>query len=274
VVETHEKENEGEHRSENLDDRDKGDEDQDHTLLDHILSRLQPIPKLQTISELLQDEMDTMSRNYRSQDTRIKSLETDLRTIDERHVLGLDNLHGNYTSQNERVKSLERARETQSDVLSKTEGSLAKVEAKLIAVEERVSKEISNMRIDKQSQNLDASAGKSGSYDKIKARCRKVEERLMTLDQRTTAERTLYRLLDSNTKYTRELNDGVNTWKKQCDKEYSEAKLLKEQVQTLEERSSAMEKMIRDQQGLIVELASQLRVQRTSKIPEASIGDF
>lgn len=158
--------------------------------------------------------MDTMSKEYRSQDARIKSLETNLRTIDERHVLGLDNLHGNYTSQNERVKSLERARETQSGVLSKTEGSLAKVEAKLIAAEERISKEVSNMRIDKQSQNLDASAGKSGSYEKIKARCRKVEERLMTLDQRTAAERSLYRLLDSNTKYTRELNDGVKTWKK------------------------------------------------------------
>jgi hypothetical protein len=197
-----------------LDDTDKGDQDQDHTLLDHILSRLQPIPKLPTISELLQDEMDTMSKEYRSQDARIKSLETNLRTIDERHVLGLDNLHGNYTSQNERVKSLERARETQSGVLSKTEGSLAKVEAKLIAAEERISKEVSNMRIDKQSQNLDASAGKSGSYEKIKARCRKVEERLMTLDQRTAAERSLYRLLDSNTKYTRELNDGVKTWKK------------------------------------------------------------
>ncbi|KAH8762690.1 hypothetical protein F5882DRAFT_477129 [Hyaloscypha sp. PMI_1271] len=199
---------------------------------------------------------------------------TNLRTIDERDVLGFDNLHGNYTSQNERVKSLERARETQSDVLSKTEGSLAKIEAKLIAAEERISKEVSNMRIDKQSQNLDASAGKSGSYEKIKTRCRKVEERLKTLDQRTTAERSLYRLLDSNTKYTRELNHGVNTWKKQCDKEYSEAKLLGEQVQTLEQRSSAMEKMIRDQQGLIEELASQLRLQQGSKIPEASIGDF
>jgi len=126
--------------------------------------------------------MDTMSKEYRSQDARIKSLETNLRTIDERHVLGLDNLHGNYTSQNERVKSLERARETQSDVLSKTEGSLAKVEAKLIAAEERISKEVSNMRIDKQSQNLDASAGKSGSYQKIKTRCRKVEERLKTFE--------------------------------------------------------------------------------------------
>jgi hypothetical protein len=62
--------------------------------------------------------------------------------------------------------------------------------------------------------------------------------------------------------------------KKQCDKGHSEAKLLKEQVQTLEQRSSAMEKIIRDQQGLIEELASQLRLQRTRKIPEASIGDF
>jgi hypothetical protein len=81
-------------------------------------------------------------------------------------------LSENYAAQNECINSLEEARGTQSESLAKTEGALVKVEAKLIAVEELVSKEISNIRLDKQVQNLDASAGKSRSTDKLKAECR------------------------------------------------------------------------------------------------------
>lgn len=89
------------------------------------------------------------------------------------------------------------------------------------------------------------------------------------LEQHTTTDKSLYRLLDRNTKYTRELNDGVNSWKERCDKEHSDTKLLKEQMKTLEQRSSAMEKLIQSQQALIEDLASQLRPPRdTSRIVE------
>jgi chromosome segregation ATPase len=141
-----------------------------------------------------------MSKNFRSQDKCIKCLEGNLRKITERHEAGLDYLSENYAAQNERIHSLEEARGTQSESLAKTEGALAKVEAKLIAVEELVSKEISNIRLDKQVQNLDASAGKSRSTDKLKAGCRKLEDRLNVLEQHTTTDKSLYRLLDSNTK--------------------------------------------------------------------------
>ena len=54
VVETH-----GTNKScEQLDDADAGGEDEGATLLDYILNRIQPIPKLQTVTELLEDEME------------------------------------------------------------------------------------------------------------------------------------------------------------------------------------------------------------------------
>jgi hypothetical protein len=68
VVATNESNTAGQYHTEKTDEVDTGEEDEAHTLLDHILSRIQPIPKLQTVSELLQNEMDAMSKNFRSQD--------------------------------------------------------------------------------------------------------------------------------------------------------------------------------------------------------------
>jgi BMFP domain-containing protein YqiC len=108
---------------------------------------------------------------------------------------------------------LEEAKDAQSSVLANTKGRIAEVEAKLIAVEERINKGICDVKIDKQIESVNASAGKSGSYEKLKAKCRKLEERLLNVEQNTTMGKSMYRLLDSNMKYTRELNDGVNSWK-------------------------------------------------------------
>lgn len=124
------------------------------------------------------------------------------------------------------------------------------------ALDERVTKEISNVRLDKQGRNLDTSTGMASSYDKLKTRFRKLEDKFNVLEQRTTTEKSLYRLLDSNTKYTRELNDEVNSWKRQSEKEQ---RLLKAQLSSLEERASSMEKLIQTQQTFIADLASQLQ---------------
>ncbi|KAE9364005.1 hypothetical protein N431DRAFT_119901 [Stipitochalara longipes BDJ] len=202
--------------------------------------------------------MDTISKNYRSQETRLKCLEEDLQKTTERNKLKIYGLHEDCILHDKHIKSLEGEQKTQSEILTKLEETFAKVETKLATLEKSVSKEISNSRIDRQCQSLNVSAGNPVSYDKLKARCRKLEERFTSLQQSTTTEERKHRLLEGNTKYTRQLNESVNSWKAQCDKEHSEAKLLKEQMQTLEKRSSAMEKTIRDQQRLIEELVSQL----------------
>jgi hypothetical protein len=248
--------------SERSNDTRSREKDGEHTLLDHILSRIEPIPKLLTVSDLLQDEMDTISKNYRSQNSYADSMAAKLQEIDERDEEGIKHLWASFREHDGRIRDLEREKDAHSELCTKAESGLARVEAKLTAIEVRVSKEISNLRIGRQSENLDASAGKTGSYDNLKRKCRKLEDKLNILEQRTTTEKSLYRLLDSNTKYTRELNDGVNSWKKQCDKEHSEMRILKEQTTTLEERASSMGKLIQSQPALIADLASQLRLQR------------
>ena len=252
-----------------------GHEHEGHTLLDYILGRIQPIPKLETVTELLQDEMDAFSKDYRAQIHSIKFLRDDMKSAEDlmrrnydRHEVRLDSLLENHTLHDTQITFLEEAKDAQSSVLANTKGRIAEVEAKLIAVEERIEKEICDVKIDKQIESVNASAGKSGSYEKLKAKCRKLEERLLNMEQNTTMGKSMYRLLDSNTKYTRELNDGVNSWKKQSEKEHLDNKLLQKQVTTLEERTSTMEKLIRNQQTLIADLASQLHLQRKNRIPE------
>jgi len=252
-----------------------GDEHERHTLLDYILGRIQPIPKLETVTELLQDEMDAFSKDYRAQMHYIKGLRDDMKSAEDsmrrnhdRHEVRLDSLLENHTLHDTQITFLEEAKDAQSSVLANTKGRIAEVEAKLIAVEERIDKEICDVKIDKQIESVNASAGKSGSYEKLKAKCRKLEERLLNVEQNTTMGKSMYRLLDSNTKYTRELNDGVNSWKKQSEKEHLDNKLLQKQVTTLEERTSTMETLIRSQQTLIADLASQLHLQRKNRIPE------
>ncbi|KAN0104956.1 hypothetical protein V8E51_010701 [Hyaloscypha variabilis] len=263
-------------QADNLDKADEGDVDGENSLLDYILGRLEPIPGLQTVSELLQDEMDTISTSYRAQDSRFKLLEENLQKTSERSKLKLNNLQKECTSQHdELIKSLDADRNNQSEVFAKLEGTLAKVETKLGTVEETVNKEILNARIDKQCQSLATSSGNTTSYDKLKARCRKLEDRFITLQQSTTSEERKHRLLEGNTKYTRQLNESVNSWKAQCDKEHTEAKLLKEQMQALEKRSSAMEKMLQDQQRLIEALSARIPHQRdTGTVFETPLKEF
>jgi hypothetical protein len=112
----------------------------------------------------------------------MKSLKESLKDVIDRHETGIENLFANQTIQYAEIESLKSASIAHSRLCAKTEGSLAKVEARLLVVEERVSKEISNIRIDKQSQSLDFSARKAAFYDNIKARCREIKERLMILD--------------------------------------------------------------------------------------------
>ncbi len=259
-----------------VDKADEGDVDGENSLLDYILGRLESIPGLQTVSELLQDEMDTISTSYRAQDSRFKLLEENLQKISERSKLKLNNLQKERTSQHdELIKSLDADRNNQSEVLAKLERTLAKVETKLGTVEETVSKEILNARIDKQCQSLATSSGNTTSYDKLKARCRKIEDRFITFQQSATSEERKYRLLEGNTKYTRQLNESINSWKAQCDKEHTEARLLKEQMRALEKRSAAMEKMLQDQQRLIEALSAQIPRQRdTSTVFETPLKEF
>ncbi len=252
-----------------------GDEYEGHTLLDYILGRIEPVAKLETVTELLQDEMDAISKDYRAQKDfnqflrdDMKSAEESMRRNHDRHEVRLDSLLENHMLHDTQITSLEEAKDAQSSVLANTNGRVAEVEAKLMTVEERIEKEICDVRIDKRIQSVNASVGKSGSYEKLKAKCRKLEERLLNVEQNTTTGKSMYRLLDSNTKYMRELNDGVNLWKKQSEKEHLDNKLLQKQVTDLEERTSTMEKLIRNQQTLIADLASQLHLQRKIRIPE------
>jgi len=274
IVGTHEKTTDGEERAEDSTNADEGAGD-DESLLDYILSRLEPIPKLQTISELLQEAMDSISDNSRSQEARVKYLEDDFKKSTEGNKLKLSSLHQETTSHEEQIKSLNEVRTTQAELISKLEKAVARVETKLATIEEKVTKEISDWRLDRQSQSLAAQAGNPASYDKLKARCRKLEGQFHSLQQSSSIEERKHRLLEGNTKYTRQLNDSVNVWKTQCDKEHTNAKLLKEQMQALEKRSSAMEEMLRDQQKLIVELTSQLGRQRdTSRVSETPLKEF
>ena len=226
--------------------------------------------------------MDTISNDSRSQEDRVKCLEEELRKTTERNKLKISSLSEEFSSMSqycnvhdEQIMSLEKDRTTQAQGFPKLEKAVAMVETRLAAIEEKVTNEISDWRLSRQSQDLAALAGNSAQYDKLKARIRRLEGQLHTLQQNSSTEERKHRLLEGNTKYTRQLNESVNVWKAQCDKEQSEAKLLKEQMQELEKHSSQMEKMLRDQQKLIEELSTQLTRQReTSRVSETPLKEF